>query len=166
MAAGAWPGRLTDRLGQWCSACRGTAERDAGRRASCPGLGGACAATRASAGIAGTGHGRRGAADPDRLPEAAVWRLHGGRAANRFRVLAPRMARLLSQGRGVLVIAPEHATLRRAWEGLSGLAQASDTRAVQVSGQLGDAQREHAWALVRSGSARLVIGSYLALSAP
>ncbi|ACO44846.1 primosomal protein N' [Deinococcus deserti] len=110
--------------------------------------------------------GTEGATDPDRLPEAPVWRLHGGRAVNRFRVLAPRIARLLSQGRGVLVIAPEHAALRRAWEGLSGLAQISDTQAVQISGQLGDAQREHAWALVRSGAARLVIGSYLALSAP
>ncbi|MFC4640513.1 replication restart helicase PriA [Deinococcus hohokamensis] len=107
-----------------------------------------------------------GAADPDRLPEARVWRLHGGRAAARFRVLAPRIWRLLAQGRGVLVIAPEHATLRLAWEGLSGLAEEAGTQAAQLSGQLGDVQREHTWALIQRGEAQLVIGSYLALTAP
>lgn len=104
--------------------------------------------------------------DPDRLPEAPAWRLHGGRPASRFRTLAPRIVRLLAQGRGVLVLAPDHATLRRAWEGLSGLAAASGTRAVQVSGGLNEAQREYAWGLIRSERARLVIGSYLALAAP
>ncbi len=104
--------------------------------------------------------------DPDRLPEAPAWRLHGGRPASRFRTLAPRVARLLTQGRGVLVLAPDHATLRRAWEGLSGLAVPAGTRAVQLSGGLNAAQREHAWHLIRSGAARLVIGSYLALTAP
>ncbi|EYB67390.1 primosomal protein N' [Deinococcus phoenicis] len=105
-------------------------------------------------------------ADPDRLPEAPAWRLHGGRAGSRFRTLAPRVARLLSQGRGVLVLAPDHATLRRAWEGLSGLAAGAGTRAVQVSGNLQGVQRSHAWNLLRVGAARLVIGSYLALTAP
>ncbi|GMA14744.1 primosomal protein N' [Deinococcus metallilatus] len=104
--------------------------------------------------------------DPDRLPEAPAWRLHGGRPTSRFRTLGPRVARLLSQGRGVLVLAPDHATLRRAWEGLSGLAAGAGTRAVQVSGALGEVQRDHAWNLIRLGEARLVIGSYLALTAP
>jgi primosomal protein N' (replication factor Y) len=104
--------------------------------------------------------------DPDRLPEAPAWRLHGGRPTSRFRTLAPRVLRLLSQGRGVLVLAPDHATLRRAWEGLSGLAAAAGTRAVQVSGNLNEVQRDHAWTLIRSGAARLVIGSYPALTAP
>ncbi|PNY82986.1 replication restart helicase PriA [Deinococcus koreensis] len=103
---------------------------------------------------------------PDRLPEEAVWRLHGGRAATRFGVLAPRVGRLLSQGRGVLVLAPDHATLRRAWEGLSGLAEACGTRAVQIAGTLSEAQREHSWHLLGMGAARLVIGSGHALSAP
>ncbi len=103
---------------------------------------------------------------PDRLPEVAVWRLHGGRAASRFRTVAPRLSRLLGQGRGVLVLAPDHATLRRAWEGLSGLAAHAGTCAVQVSGQLSGAQREHTWALLRAGAARLVIGSAHALAAP
>lgn len=107
-----------------------------------------------------------GADLPDQLPEAPVWRLHGGRPANRFRALAPRVSRLLLQGRGVLVVAPDHATLRRAWEGLSGLADAVGTQAVQVSGQLGEAQREHTWNLIRTGAARLVIGSSQALVAP
>lgn len=102
----------------------------------------------------------------DQLPEAPIWRLHGGRPATRFRALAPRVRRLLEQGRGVLVIAPEHATLRRAWEGLSGLAEHAGTQAVQVSGLLGEAQREHAWNLIRTGGARLVIGSSHALVAP
>ncbi|WP_264776098.1 replication restart helicase PriA [Deinococcus aetherius] len=103
--------------------------------------------------------------DPDRLPEAAAWRLHGGRSLSRFRTLAPRISRLLAQGRGVLVLAPDHATLRRAWEGLSGLAETAGTRAVPISGALSDGQREHAWNLIRSEEARLVIGSYLALTA-
>ncbi|TDE86414.1 primosomal protein N' [Deinococcus sp. S9] len=103
---------------------------------------------------------------PDRLPEAPIWRLHGGRPATRLRTLAPRVARLLTQGRGVLVLAPDHATLRRAWAGLSGLAAGVGTRAVQLSGALSDVQREHAWHLIRAGEARLVIGSYLALTAP
>ncbi|GBF05926.1 primosomal protein N' [Deinococcus aerius] len=106
------------------------------------------------------------APEPDRLPEAPAWRLHGGRPASRFRTLAPRVLRLLAQGRGVLVLAPDHATLRRAWEGLSGLAAAAGTRAVQISGGLNEVQREYAWGLVRSDRARLVIGSYLALAAP
>ncbi|WP_245872959.1 primosomal protein N' [Deinococcus planocerae] len=104
--------------------------------------------------------------DPDRLPEGPAWRLHGGRPASRFRTLAPRLSRLLVQGRGVLVLAPDHATLRRAWEGLSGLAGTAGTRAVQVSGALSPEQREHTWNLIRSEEARLVIGSYLALAAP
>lgn len=104
--------------------------------------------------------------DPDRLPEGPAWRLHGGRPASRFRTLAPRIVRLLEQGRGVLVLAPDHATLRRAWEGLSGLAEAAGTRAVQVSGALNPEEREHTWHLVRSGAARLVVGSYLALVTP
>lgn len=103
---------------------------------------------------------------PDRLPDGPLWRLHGGRAATRFGVLAPRIARRLTQGQGVLVLAPDAATLRRAWEGLSGLADACGTRAVQLSGTLSEAQREHTWALVRSGDARLVIGSGHALPAP
>ncbi len=103
---------------------------------------------------------------PDTLPEAEVWRLHGGRAASRFKALSVRLARLLMQGRGVMVIAPDYATLRRAWAGLSGLAAALDTVAVQVSGQLNEAQREHTWNLICSGAARLVIGSAHALTAP
>ncbi len=106
------------------------------------------------------------APDPDRLPEAPVWRLHGGRPASRARTLAPRIGRLLTQGRGVLVLAPDHATLRRNWELLSGLAEAAGTRAIQISGQLSEVQRAHSWALIGSGEARLVIGSYLALTAP
>lgn len=102
----------------------------------------------------------------DELPEAPVWRLHGGRAAERFRALAPRVSRLLGQGRGVLVVAPDHATLRRAWDGLSGLAGVSGTRAVQVTGELKDVQRAETWRLIRSGAARLVIGSSHALVAP
>lgn len=104
--------------------------------------------------------------NPDELPEEAVWRLHGGRAAERFRALAPRVLRLLGQGRGVLVVAPDHATLRRAWEGLSGLAKPCGTRAVQVTGTLSDVQRAETWSLIRSGAARLVIGSAHALVAP
>ncbi len=103
---------------------------------------------------------------PDRLPEGPLWRLHGGRAATRFGVLAPRIGRLLTQGRSVLVLAPDAATLRRAWEGLSGIADACGTRAVQLSGTLSEAQREHTWALVQDGEGRLVIGSGHALSAP
>lgn len=104
--------------------------------------------------------------NPDELPEEAVWRLHGGRASERFRALAPRVSRLLGQGRGVLVIAPDHATLRRAWEGLSGLAKPCGTRAVQVTGTLSDVQRAETWNLIRSGAARLVFGSAHALVAP
>lgn len=104
--------------------------------------------------------------DPDRLPEAPAWRLHGGRPLGRFRTLAPRVLRLLAEERGVLVLAPDHATLRRAWEGLSGLATAAGTRAVQVSGALSGVEREHSWQLIRSGGAGLVVGSYLALTAP
>ena len=103
---------------------------------------------------------------PDRLPEAEAWRLHGGRHAERVRALAPRVARALEIGRGVLVLAPDHATLRRSWAALSGVAAASGTGAVLVSGTLGEARREEAWARVRSGEARLVIGTGAALCAP
>ena len=102
----------------------------------------------------------------DTLPEEAVWRLHGGRAAQRFAALAPRVARLLAQGRGVLVLAPDYATLGRAWDALSGLAPLVGTRGVQFTGLLGPAQREEAWRLIGEGEARLVIGSPLALCAP
>ncbi len=103
---------------------------------------------------------------PDHLPEAAEWRLHGGRHAERVRALAPRLTRALDIGRGVLVLSPDHATLRRSWAALSGVAQAAGTGAVLVSGTLGGAQREEAWARVRSGEARLVIGTGAALCAP
>ncbi|WP_291424461.1 primosomal protein N' [Deinococcus sp.] len=106
------------------------------------------------------------AAPTDTLPEGPVWRLHGGRAAERFRALAPRLLRLLEQGRGVLVLAPDYATLRRAWDGLSGLAARAGTQAVQLTGSLSDVQREESWRLVRTGAARLVIGSSHALLAP
>lgn len=102
----------------------------------------------------------------DLLPETEAWRLHGGRPTERFAALAPRLARLLSQGRGVLVLAPDHATLRRAWEGLSGLALLCGTRAALLSGQLSPRQREEVWRQLRSGEVRLVVGSSLALTAP
>ena len=105
-------------------------------------------------------------AAPDTLPEESVWRLHGGRSAERHARLAPRIARLLELGRGVLVITPDGATLRRAWEDLSGLAQPCGTQAVCFSGALNPAQRQHAWELIASGEAGLIIGSALALCAP
>ena len=103
-------------------------------------------------------------ADP--LPEAEAWRLHGGRPAARFAALAPRVARLLAQGRGVLVLAPDQMTLRRAWAGLGGLAELAGTRAALLSGQLAPRQREEVWRQLRAGEVRLVVGSALALSAP
>ncbi|MGY2892682.1 replication restart helicase PriA [Deinococcus sp. UYEF24] len=103
---------------------------------------------------------------PDTLPQEAVWRLHGGRERDRYARLAPRIGRLLELGRGVLVLAPDGATLRRAWEELSGLAQPNGTRAVCFSGGLNVAQREHAWDLIGSGEAGLILGSALALAAP
>ncbi|GGJ86745.1 replication restart helicase PriA [Deinococcus aquiradiocola] len=103
---------------------------------------------------------------PDTLPQEPVWRLHGGRSAERHARLAPRVRRLLSLGRGVLVLAPDAATLRHAWDDLSPLAHAEGTRAVCFSGTLNAAQREHAWNLIRSGEAGLIVGSALALGAP
>lgn len=103
---------------------------------------------------------------PDNLPEALVWRLHGGREHERLRLLAARIRRRLEVGRSVLVIAPDAATLGRAWEHLSGAALAAGTQAVQFSGALGEVQREHTWQLIMTGEARLVIGTGLALAAP
>ena len=103
---------------------------------------------------------------PDDLPEEPVWRMHGGRDAERYTRLAARVRRRLELGRGVLVLAPDAATLRRAWEGLSGVAAQSGTRAILFSAALSEVQREHAWHLIQSGEARLVIGSGLALPAP
>ncbi|WP_293911315.1 primosomal protein N' [Deinococcus sp.] len=102
----------------------------------------------------------------DDLPEELVWRLHGGRDRERYARLAARIRRRLELGRGVLVIAPDAATLRRAWEGLSGAASQGGTEAVLFSGQLSEEAREHTWTLIQSGAARLVIGSGLALGAP
>ncbi|MFC4454382.1 replication restart helicase PriA [Deinococcus sonorensis] len=103
---------------------------------------------------------------PDTLPEAPLWRLHGGRASERHARLAARIRRLLDVGRGVLVLAPDAATLRQAWQDLSGLAQGCGTAAVCYNGTLSEPQREHAWTLIQSERARLVIGSALALAAP
>ncbi|AZI42145.1 primosomal protein N' [Deinococcus psychrotolerans] len=103
---------------------------------------------------------------PDDLPEELVWRLHGGRDRERFVRLAARIRRRLELGRGVLVLAPEAATLRRAWDALSGLAEETGTQAALFSGVLSEVQREHTWQLIQSGAARLVIGSALALPAP
>ena len=105
-------------------------------------------------------------ASPDTLPEEPIWRLHGGREHERHARLAPRLRRLLSLGRGVLVLAPDGASLRGAWNDLSGLAALCGTRAVCFSGALSPAQREHAWALVQSGEAGLIVGSRVALGAP
>ena len=103
---------------------------------------------------------------PDTLPQEPVWRLHGGRGSERFLRLGARIRRLLELGRGVTVISPDSATLRSAWEELSGLAVAAGSGAVCFSGALSPAQRGHAWALVGSGAAGLVIGTALALAAP
>ena len=103
---------------------------------------------------------------PDDLPEELVWRLHGGRDAERFAHLAARIRRRLELGRSVLVLAPDAAGLRRAWEGLSGVAAEAGTRAVFFSGSLSEVQREHTWQLLQRGQARLLIGSGLALAAP
>ena len=103
---------------------------------------------------------------PDDLPEELIWRLHGGRDAERFALLAARMRRRLELGRGVLVLAPDAATLRRTWDALSGVAAQAGTRAVMFSAALSEVQREHTWHLIQSGEARLVIGSGLALAAP
>jgi len=102
----------------------------------------------------------------DRLPEAGEWRLHGGRATQRYRLLAARLARILEIGRSALVVVPDHATLRRAWTHLSGLASEERGLAVQYSGALAEPEREHAWSLIRAGDARLVIGTHAALAAP
>ncbi|MGI8748085.1 MAG: replication restart helicase PriA, partial [Deinococcus sp.] len=80
--------------------------------------------------------------------------------------LASRIRRRLELGRGVLVVTPDGASLRQAWADLSGLAAACGTRAVCFSGGLNEAQRLHAWELIGSGEAGLVIGSLLALAAP
>lgn len=103
---------------------------------------------------------------PDDLPEALIWRLHGGRDRERFEHLAARLHRRLELGRSVLVIAPDAATVRRAWTALSGLASQTGTQAALFSGQLSEIQRDYTWQLIQSGAARLVIGSALALPAP
>lgn len=103
---------------------------------------------------------------PDKLPEADCWRFHGGKASQRYSLLAPRISRLLAQGRGVMVIAPDQATWKGAWEALSGLAHPSGTEAALLSGQLDAKQREHTWQLLQTGQVRLLIGSYMALAAP
>ncbi|GAA4005838.1 primosomal protein N' [Deinococcus rubellus] len=103
---------------------------------------------------------------PDDLPEGLIWRLHGGRDRERFASLAARLRRRLELGRSVLVLAPDAATLRRAWDALSGLAADTGTQAVPFSGGLSEVQREHTWQLIQSGEARLIIGSALALPAP
>ena len=103
---------------------------------------------------------------PDTLPETEVWRLHGGRSAERHRLLAARLRRVLELGRGALLIAPDGTSLRRLWADLSALAAEAGTQAVCFSGVLNEAQREHAWGLVASGEARLVAGTALALAAP
>ncbi|ULH15223.1 primosomal protein N' [Deinococcus sp. KNUC1210] len=102
----------------------------------------------------------------DTMPQERIWRLHGGREAERFSRLAPRIRRLLELGRGVTILAPDSATLRGAWEHLSGLALEAGTRALCFSGTLSEVQREHAWAQVQRGEAGLVIGTALALCAP
>ncbi|WP_261663055.1 primosomal protein N' [Deinococcus sp. Marseille-Q6407] len=104
---------------------------------------------------------------PDRLPTGGDgWRLNGGKFAGRAQALAPRIQAQLRAGRSVLVLAPEHATLDRAWAALSGLAAPCGTAAALFSGLLSPEQREHSWEQIRSGAARLVVGSYLALTAP
>lgn len=103
---------------------------------------------------------------PDTLPEALHWRLHGGREQERFTLLAARIVRRLQVGRSVLVIAPDAATLSRAWEALSGAALAAGTQAALFSGALSEVQREYVWQQISSGEARLVLGTGLALAAP
>ncbi|MCY1703374.1 replication restart helicase PriA [Deinococcus sp. SL84] len=103
---------------------------------------------------------------PDSLPVAERWRLNGGKFAARARALAPRIQAQLQAGGSVLVLVPEHATLDRAWAALSGLAEPCGTGAALFSGLLSPEQREHSWEQIRSGAARLVVGSYLALTAP
>lgn len=104
------------------------------------------------------------AADP--LPTAERWRLNGGKWAARAAALAPRIQAELAAGGSVLVLAPEHSTLGSAWSGLSGLAAAAGTEAVLFSGLLSPEQRDYTWQRISSGAARLVVGSYLALTAP
>lgn len=103
-------------------------------------------------------------ADP--LPETERWRLHGGRWAGRIAALAPRVARLLAQGRSVLVLAPDALTQARAWESLGGLGEVCGTGAGLLSSTLTPRQREELWRQIRAGETRLVVGMQLALTAP
>ncbi|RTR25399.1 replication restart helicase PriA [Deinococcus radiophilus] len=104
--------------------------------------------------------------ETDRVPQAECWRVSGGKFTGRMRALAPRVLSLLREGGSVLVLAPEHATLERAWSALSGLVAEAETEALLFSGLLSSEQRERAWQEIQQGQARLVIGSYLALSVP
>lgn len=95
-----------------------------------------------------------------------VWRLHGGRVSDRFRALFPHLREALEAGQSVLLLAPDHGTLRIAWQEVADLARHLGTKAVQWSGLLDEAQRQESHRLVQQQEARLIVGSFLALCAP
>lgn len=102
----------------------------------------------------------------DTLPQGERWRLHGGRERARFSLLAARLRETLLAGQSALVLSPDAATLGRAWDALSGVAEEAGTRAALISGGVAEPQREAAWQAVQRGEARLVLGTALALPAP
>lgn len=101
----------------------------------------------------------------DQLPNSTTWRLHGGRAAQRWQILAPRILKMLQQGQAVALLTPDLHSLGQAWQALGPLAELAGTRAVQLGGHLKEAQRQYTRQLIAKGEARFILGSYQILTA-
>jgi len=90
-----------------------------------------------------------------------ITRLHGGSRPLRATQLAQAIQNQLENGKQVLYLVPDHASLELAWTAFSPL-----TSALKFSGALEGEAREHAWERARAGDFGLVIGTPMALALP
>ncbi|MBI3961203.1 MAG: primosomal protein N' [Deinococcus sp.] len=93
-------------------------------------------------------------------PEVAAW---GGSAPERYALAAASIDLALAQGQGALCLLPEGALLERAFYHLAGRYR---EQVALLHGNMRALERVQEWERLRSGQARVVFGTYLALLAP
>ncbi len=95
------------------------------------------------------------------LPPSPLLSVSGGSRAARVLALLPLLKETLASGRSALLLAPEQTVLQ---EAASLLATALPVHI--LSGETPDPERQTLWTRCRAGEPFVLVGSYLALSAP
>lgn len=98
---------------------------------------------------------------PLRSSNPQITRLHGGSRLLRAAQLTRAIENQLENGKQVLYLVPDHASLELAWTSFAPL-----TAALKFSGTLEGEAREYAWERARASDYGLVLGTPMALALP